>query len=155
MLRGLFTFFDPSSPSLFEAIESRDPKKVREILDARPGEIKKIVNRTPPFQKAVLTRNSMEVAIILLDYGADPTAISGIDRTSILSHCHYARSEPFLILALLHPKSYERKYQHFDNHLVRQEQLPLFQGAITYRNALNNRDFNTAIQFVDHTYRKK
>lgn len=89
----------PASQSIDEAIARDDIEDVRLHLSSNPASLNQGRDKTrPPLSQAVL-RNKTEIALLLLEAGADPGGQDSSSRTPL--HLAVERGNPVLVTALL------------------------------------------------------
>ncbi len=89
----------PASPSIDEAIAKGDLEDVRLHLSSNPASLNQARDKTrPPLSQAVL-RNKTDIALLLLEAGADPDGQDSSRRTPL--HLAVERGNLILVAALL------------------------------------------------------
>lgn len=90
----------PVYPTIDESIAKGDLADVRAHVAANPQSVKKGGRETsrPPLEQAVM-RNKTEIALYLLEAGADPNTVNATQRTPL--HLAVDRNSPVVAAALL------------------------------------------------------
>lgn len=151
----LYSHFFPAKLSLKDAIDSKNPRAIYSVLNRYPHEAKELFDyNESPFRRAVCRTGCFDVAIELLNYGANPAAITFKDGSSILSYCDSVQREPFLILALFHNNSCRDSYEYFLKHPIPADQQGLLQEATLYYEALSDEKFDEVVASVERIIKR-